>query len=87
MPLGTAAKNPLASADNVESIWSEGISHGELIRDTDDQTQVIDSCKPLQFLFQGNDPLVHVSDYIELPYRLGVLTAEGSNPIADMCPK
>jgi endo-1,4-beta-xylanase len=85
VPLGTAAKNPFATAGNVESIWSEGISHGELIRDTNDQTQVIDPCKPLQFLFQGNDPLVHPSDYIQLPYRLGVLTANGSNPITDMC--
>jgi len=87
MPLGTAAKNPFATADNVESIWSEGISHGELIRDTADQTQVIDPCKPLQFLFQGNDPSVHPSDYIQLPYRLGLLTAKGSNPITDMCRK
>ena len=85
VPLGTADKNPLVKADNVESIWSEGISHGELIRDTADQTQVIDPCKPLRFLFQGNDPLVRPSDYIQLPYRLGLLTAKGSNPITDMC--
>jgi len=71
----------------VESIWSEGISHGELLRDTPDQTQVIDPCKPLQFLFQGNDPLIHTADYIQLPYRLGLLTAKGSNPITDMCGK
>ena len=87
VPLGTAAKNPLASAGNVESIWSEGISHGELIRDTADQTQVIDPCKPLRFLFQGNDPSIYPADYIQLPYRLGLLTAKGSNPITDMCPK
>jgi hypothetical protein len=87
VPVGTATKNPFATADNVENIWSEGISHGELIRDTADQTQVIDPCKPLQFLFQGNDLAVRVSDYIQLPYRLGVLTAKGSNPITDMCIK
>jgi hypothetical protein len=85
VPLGTAAKNPFAHADNVEGIWSEGISHGELIRDTADQTQVIDPCKPLEFLFQGNDPSVRVSEYIQIPYRLGLLTAKGSNPITDMC--
>jgi len=87
VPLGSAAKNPFATADNVASIWSEGISHGELIRDTNDQTQVIDPCKPLRFLFQGNDPSVHNPEYIQLPYRLGLLTAKGSNPITDMCRK
>jgi endo-1,4-beta-xylanase len=87
VPLGTAAKNPFATADNVEGIWSEGISHGELIRDTTDQTQVIDPCKPLQFVFQGNDPSVHPSDYIQLPYRLGLLTTKEANPVTDMCHK
>jgi endo-1,4-beta-xylanase len=39
----------------------------------------------MQFLFQGFDPKRATKEYIQLPYRLGVLTAKGDNPISRMC--
>ncbi|HTN39759.1 MAG TPA: non-reducing end alpha-L-arabinofuranosidase family hydrolase [Asticcacaulis sp.] len=86
--LGTAPMNRFAGADNVSfpgAAWSEGISHGELVRAGFDQTLTIDPCKPLQFLYQGLDPDTHEKDYIKLPYRLGVITADTPNPVSDMC--
>ncbi|GEM_PF-6017838 len=48
----------------------------------------IDPCKPLQFLYQGLDmEKGKTYEYIQLPYRLGVITAKGPNPISKMCPK
>ncbi|HWU48932.1 MAG TPA: non-reducing end alpha-L-arabinofuranosidase family hydrolase [Asticcacaulis sp.] len=80
--------NVFASADNVQftgAVWSEGVSHGEMVRSGMDQTLTIDPCQPLQFLFQGLDPKGKTSDYIRLPYRLGLLTAAKANPISRMC--
>ena len=84
-PFSSAPMNAFASADNVEKIWSEGISHGEMVRTNTDQTMTIDPCRPLEYLFQGNDPAVRVDDYIKLPYRLGVITAKGENPVSALC--
>ncbi len=84
-PFSSAPMNAFASRDNVEQIWSEGISHGEIIRTNADQTMTIDPCRPLEYLFQGNDPAVRVDDYIKLPYRLGVITAKGGNPVSALC--
>jgi hypothetical protein len=84
-PFSSAPMNTFASLDNVERTWSEGISHGELIRTNADQTMTIDPCRPLEYLFQGNDPAVRVDDYIKLPYRLGVITAKGENPVSALC--
>ena len=67
--------------------WTNDISHGEMIRVGNDQVPTIDPCKPLQFLFQGYDPAKQTQDYIQLPYRLGLLTASGKNPISAMCRK
>ncbi|WP_353936368.1 hypothetical protein [uncultured Sphingobium sp.] len=59
-----------------------------MIRSTSDQTMAIDPCKPLQFLYQGLDmEKGKTYEYIQLPYRLGVITAKGPNPISKMCPK
>ncbi|GAA0586237.1 non-reducing end alpha-L-arabinofuranosidase family hydrolase [Rhizomicrobium electricum] len=69
--------NDFAGAGNVAfdgKPWSEGVSHGELIRTGIDQTMTVDFCKPLQFLYQGLPP-GSGGDYIKLPYRLGLLTA------------
>ncbi|WP_199538764.1 MULTISPECIES: non-reducing end alpha-L-arabinofuranosidase family hydrolase [unclassified Duganella] len=84
-PFSSAPMNTFAGRDNVEQLWSEGISHGEMIRTNADQTMTIDPCRPLEYLFQGNDPAVHVADYIKLPYRLGVITAKGDNPVSALC--
>ena len=80
--------NPFAGAANVQfpgGKWTNDISHGEMIRLGNDQTPTIDPCKPLQFLYQGFDPAKHTDEYIQLPYRLGLLTAQGKNPISALC--
>ena len=84
-PFSSAPMNAFATRDNVERIWSEGISHGELVRTNTDQTMTIDPCQPLEYLFQGNDPAVRVDEYIKIPYRLGVITAKGPNPVSALC--
>jgi endo-1,4-beta-xylanase len=88
-PVAGAPMNMFAGAENMKfdgRIWSEGASHGELIRDGIDQTLSIDPCKPLQFLYQGLDMEKGKKyEYIELPYRLGVLTATGPNAISALC--
>jgi endo-1,4-beta-xylanase len=89
-PLGSGPMNLFAGPDNVRfkgKAWSEGVSHGEMLRAGFDQTLTIDPCKPLQFLYQGLDPEGKVDDYIKLPYRLGLITAKGANPVSAMCPK
>jgi endo-1,4-beta-xylanase len=48
----------------------------------------IDPCQPLKFLYQGLDLEPGKSyEYIELPYRLGLITATGSNAISALCKK
>jgi len=84
-PFSSAPMNTFASSANVEQLWSDGISHGEVIRTNADQTMTIDPCRPLEYLFQGSDPAVRVSEYIKLPYRLGVITAKGGNPVQALC--
>lgn len=84
-PFSTLPMNAFATRDNVAQIWSEGISHGEMVRTNPDQTMTIDPCRPLEYLFQGNDPSVHVDDYIKIPYRLGVITAQGENSVSALC--
>jgi endo-1,4-beta-xylanase len=87
-PLADTYQAPFAGAANVTfegPEWSEGISHGELIRSGIDQTLTIDPCAPLQFLYQGLEAHPPGTEYIELPYRLGLLTAKGANPISRMC--
>jgi hypothetical protein len=89
-PLAVGVSNPFAGADNVTfdgPAWAEGVSHGELVRQGYDQTLTIDPCKPLRFLYQGLASHAPGTDYIQLPYRLGLLTATGPNPISQMCPR
>jgi len=90
-PIPGAAMNLFAGADNVkfkDRIWSEGVSHGEMIRDGIDQTLSIDPCQPLKFLYQGLDKEKGKTyEYIELPYRLGLITATAPNAISAMCRK
>jgi hypothetical protein len=90
-PIPGAKMNMFAGADNVKfngRIWSEGVSHGEMVRAGIDQTLAIDPCKPLQFLYQGLDMEKGKNyEYIELPYRLGLITATGPNAISEMCRK
>ncbi len=56
-PLADTFQKPFAGAANVRPAagverWTDNISHGELIRDSNDQQLIIDPAK-LQFVFQG----------------------------------
>jgi endo-1,4-beta-xylanase len=89
-PLADSASNSFAGSDNVAydgPAWSEGVSHGELVRDGHDQTLTLDPCKPLRFLYQGLASYAPGMDYIRLPYRLALLTATAPNPVSRMCPR
>ncbi|MGK4008977.1 non-reducing end alpha-L-arabinofuranosidase family hydrolase [Sorangium sp. So ce1036] len=77
-PLADTWNAPFAGQNNVTyapgvADWSDDISHGELLRDGNDETATIDTCN-LQFLYQGRNPSSG-GEYSQLPYRLGLLRA------------
>lgn len=59
--------------------WTAQVSHGEMVRDRNDERMVLDPNK-LLFLYQGISNADNRGDYGRLPYRLGLLRAvrEGS---------
>jgi hypothetical protein len=61
----------LAFEEGVEP-WTAEVSHGEMIRDSNDETVTID-VNNLQMLYQGRHPSSNGRPYHELPYRLGLL--------------
>lgn len=86
-PLADTADNPFARSNNVTfdgTPWTQDISHGEVVRHHVNQEMIIDPCEPLQYLYQGLDPAAN-NPYGALPYRLGLLTAQGPNPVSAFC--
>jgi len=71
-------KNPFAGAANVTAagggkLWADNISHGELIRDSNDETLTVDPGK-LRFLIQGVLQDDKPESYQQILWRLGLLT-------------
>ncbi len=75
-PLADTEQNPFAGNNNVTwpgGKWSDGISHGEMIRSGYDEYMTIDPCN-LQYLYQGASGSSPTGDYGQIPYKLGLLT-------------
>ncbi|KAF5321200.1 hypothetical protein D9619_000219 [Psilocybe cf. subviscida] len=77
--LADSESNPFARASNVVfsgATWTKDISHGEMIRASNDQTLTINPCN-IRYLYQGFNPSAG-GDYDALPYKLGLLTQTNS---------
>jgi endo-1,4-beta-xylanase len=73
--LNANGRKPFAGMSNVKfpkKAWTKDISHGEMLRESVDESLTIDPSR-LSYLFQGFDPTVDTSDYISIPWRLGML--------------
>lgn len=88
-PLATTGDDPFGRTTQVAFTtqrWTDDFSHGELLRSGRDQQLTVDPCEPLRFLFQGYDPAEPSGPgYGDKPYRLGLATADGPNPVSAMC--
>lgn len=74
---------PFAGPMNVRAesggeLWTADISHGELLRDGNDETMTVDP-QNLRFLYQGMDRRTQEKEYALLPYQLALLRADRSN--------
>lgn len=77
-PLHASEQDPFAGLANMTyepgvKPWTRDISHGELLRDSNDETLTIDP-KNLSFLYQGLDEATPKdTEYSQLPYKLALL--------------
>jgi hypothetical protein len=74
-PNANTSAQPFAGINNVTfdsgvTPWTVDISHGEMIRAGYDETLTIDPTN-LEFLYQGTSS--HPSNYIQIPWQLGLL--------------
>lgn len=73
------AADPFASGKNIRpakgvEAWTDNVSHGELIRDSNDQTLTVDP-KKLRFVFQGMlESSKSGKGYGQFQWRIGILT-------------
>ncbi len=58
--------------------WSGQVSHGEMVREVNDERMVLDPDN-LMFLYQGISDADNRGDYGHLPYKLGLLRAAKAN--------
>jgi hypothetical protein len=83
-PAADTYARPFAGAANVRfdgPAWAESISHGELLRASNDERLIVDPAN-LRFLFQGcTDADRAGKGYGAIPWRLGILT-----PATDAAP-
>ena len=74
-PLAATRDHPFASTVNVtqKEPWTTSISHGELIRSSNDETLEVDPAN-LRFVFQGVDAEGYkAKKYGSIPWRIGIL--------------
>ena len=82
-PLADSFEKPFASAENIQpaddvSLWTDNVSHGELIRYSNDETLTIDP-KNLKFVFQGMlQKHKRKTGYGDFQWRIGMLTPKVS---------
>jgi hypothetical protein len=78
-PAADSFEKSFAAAGNVtfaREAWTQSFSHGELIRDSNDETLTVDPAR-LELLFQGvRDQDRQGKSYGEIPWKLGLLTAQ-----------
>jgi hypothetical protein len=78
-PLADSSEKPFAGWKNIQpaadvEAWTDNVSHGELIRDSNDQTLTIDPAQ-LRFVFQGMlEKDKSGKPYGQFPWRIGILT-------------
>jgi hypothetical protein len=73
-PLAETEANPFAGSGNAAYVgtkWTKDVSHGELIRDTYDETMTIDNCN-MRYLYAGKDPY-STAKAEPYPWKLGLL--------------
>lgn len=83
-PIADTAKNPFAGWNNIQpakgvTAWTDNVSHGELIRDSNDQTLTVDPSN-LEFVFQGMMEADKTkNNYGKFLWRIGKLTPVRGN--------